>query len=103
MSKSSEPDGSPLSTLGNAPYSEIDGSQKDTPPSLPETAKASACFSKMGSTMDALSSSLPEGESTTSPNALTADQSQKVLLTDSHLYHDDPAVESKKLDIQNDA
>lgn len=96
MSKSSEPDGSPLSTPGNAPYSETDGSQKDTPPSLPETEKATASFSKM----DALSTSLPEGESTTSPNVVTADQGQKVLLAALRLYHDNPAVEVEKVDTQ---
>ncbi|XP_004245382.2 calcineurin-binding protein 1 [Solanum lycopersicum] len=99
MSKSSEPDGSPLSTLGNAPYSEADGSQKGTPPSLPETEKASASFSKMGGTMDALSLSLPDGESTTSPNAVTADKRHKVLLA---APHDNPVVEVKELDMQND-
>lgn len=102
MSKSSEPDGSPLSTLGNASYSETDRSQKGTPPSLPGTEKARASFSKMGGTMDALSTSLPEGESTTSPNAATADKRQKVLLVAPHLNHDNPVVEVKELDIQND-
>ncbi|PHT74111.1 hypothetical protein T459_21388, partial [Capsicum annuum] len=97
MSKSSESDVSPLSTSGNAPYSDNDGSQKVTPPNLPETEKASASFSKMEGTMDASSISLPEGESTTSPNAVAADQGQKVLAAP-HLYHDNPVVESKKLD-----
>ncbi|XP_060208376.1 calcineurin-binding protein 1-like [Lycium barbarum] len=76
MSKSSEPDVSPLSTSGNAPYSETDGSQKVTPPSLPGTEKPSISFSTMGDTMDASSTSLPEVERTTSPNA---DQGQRVL------------------------
>ncbi|KAJ8531388.1 hypothetical protein K7X08_026822 [Anisodus acutangulus] len=76
MSKSSEPDVSPLSTSGNAAYSETDGSQKVTPPSLPETDNASASFSKMEGTVNASSASLSEGESTTSPNA---DHGLKVL------------------------
>ncbi|KAK4365083.1 hypothetical protein RND71_016441 [Anisodus tanguticus] len=76
MSKTCERDVSPVSTSGNAPYSESDGSQKAIPTSLPETCKASASLSKMGPIMDESSRSLPEGESTTSPNA---NQGQKVL------------------------